>query len=86
VDDYYGWMIAFIICNSILVPLLEGQCSSSLCRFEFPVFEVFAGIEATTSGLTVPRCDHLNEFYIVSDKQCILILFGFYLFIVYVKE
>jgi len=28
-------MIAFVTCNSNLVPLLEGLCSSNPCRFEF---------------------------------------------------
>jgi len=41
-------MIAFITCNSNLVPLLEGlcssnPCSSNPCRFEFSIFGVFAG-------------------------------------------
>jgi len=31
-------MIAFITCNNILVPLLEGLCSSNPCRFEFSIF------------------------------------------------
>ena len=31
----HGWlMIAFITCNSNLVPLLDGLCSSNPCRFE----------------------------------------------------
>ena len=29
---YVSWMIAFITCNSNLVPLLEGLCSSNPCR------------------------------------------------------
>jgi len=33
----YWLMIAFITCNSNLVPLLEGLCSSNPCRFEFSV-------------------------------------------------
>jgi len=37
-------MIAFITCNSNLVPLLEGLCSSNPCRFEFSIFRDFAGI------------------------------------------
>jgi len=53
-------MIAFITCNSNLVPLLEGLCSSNQCRFEFLVFWVFAGSEPTTSGLTVLRSDQLS--------------------------
>ena len=53
-------MIAFITCNSNLVPLLEGLCRSNSCRFEFSVYGVFAGIEPTSSGLTVPRSDHLS--------------------------
>ena len=55
-------MIAFITFNSNLVPLLEGLYSSNLnpCRFEFSIFGVFAGIEPTTSGLTVPRSDQLS--------------------------
>ena len=64
-----GWlMIAFITWSSNLVPLLEGLCISNLCRFEFSVFWVFAGIESTTSGLTVPRSYQLSLFYIVSDQ------------------
>jgi len=31
-------MIAFVNCRSNLVPLLEGQCSSNPCTFEFSVF------------------------------------------------
>ena len=54
-------MIAFITCNSSSVVLLEGLCSSNPCRFEFSGFQVFAGIEPTTSGLTVPRSDHPRE-------------------------
>ena len=53
-------MIAFITCISNLVPLLEGLCSSNPCRFDFSVFWVFARIEPTTSGLTVPRSDQLS--------------------------
>ena len=53
-------MIAFITCNSSLGPLLEGLCSSNPCRFEFSIFWVVAGIEPTTSGLTVPRSDQLS--------------------------
>jgi len=53
-------MIAFITCNSSLVPLLEGLYSSSPCRFDFSVFWVFATIERMTSGLTVPRSDQLS--------------------------
>ena len=53
-------MIAFVTCKSNLVPLLEGLCSSNPCRFEFSVFEVFAGIEPTTSEVTVPRSDQLT--------------------------
>ena len=53
-------MIAFIICNSSLVSLLEGLCRSNPCRFGFSVFCVLAGIEPTTSGLTVPRSDQLS--------------------------
>ena len=53
-------MIAFITWNSNLVPLLEGLCASNPCRFEFSGFWVFAGIEPTTSGLTVPRSDQLS--------------------------
>jgi len=41
-------MIAFITCNSNLVPLLEGLCSWNPCRFEFSIFWVFARIEPTT--------------------------------------
>jgi len=52
-----GWlMIAFITWNSNLVPLLVGLCSSNPCRFEFSVFGLFAGFEATTSRLTVALC------------------------------
>ena len=65
-------MTAFITCYSNLVPLLEGLCSSNLCRFEFSIFGVFAGIEPTTSGLTVPRSDQLSWFYIVPDTCDIL--------------
>ena len=53
-------MIAFITCKSSLVPLLDGLCTSNPCRFEFSVFWVFAGIEPTTSGLTVLRSDQLS--------------------------
>ena len=53
-------MIALITCNSDIVPLLEGLCSSNPCRFEFSIFRFFAGIEPTTSGLTVPRSDQLS--------------------------
>ena len=56
-------MIVFITCNTNLVPLLEGLCSSNPCRFEFSVFflRVFAGIEPTTLGLTVLRSDQLRK-------------------------
>ena len=54
-------MIAFITRKSNLVPLLEGLCSSNPCRFELSVFGVFARNEPTTSGLTVPRSDHLTR-------------------------
>ena len=37
--DHQGWfMIAFITCNSNLVPLFEGLCSSNPFRFEFSIF------------------------------------------------
>jgi len=47
-------MIAFITCNSSLVPLLEGLCISNSCKFGFSVFGVFAGIEPT-------YCDNFQE-------------------------
>ena len=53
-------IVAFITWNSNLVPLLEGLCTSNPCRFQFSGFWVFAGIEPTTSGLTVPRFDQLS--------------------------
>ena len=53
-------MIAFITCKSNLVPLLEGLRSSNPCKFELSGFQVVAGIEATTSGLTVPRSYQLS--------------------------
>ena len=34
-------MIAFITCNSNLVPLLESLCNSNTCRFEFSGFQGF---------------------------------------------
>ena len=40
--SFYWLMIAFITCNSNLVPLPEGLCSSNPCRFEFSIFWVFA--------------------------------------------
>ena len=58
---YFKWLIvAFITWNSNLVPLLKGLWSSNSCRFDFSVFGFFAGIEPTTSGLTVPRSDQLS--------------------------
>ena len=55
------WLrIAFITCNSNLVPLLEGLCSSNPLRFEFSVFWVFARMEPKTSGFKVPRSDQLS--------------------------
>ena len=54
------FLIAFITCNSNLVPLLEGLCISNPYRFDFLGFWVFAGIESTTSGLTVVRSDQLS--------------------------
>ena len=42
-------MIAFITCNSNLVPLLEGLCSSNLYRFEFSIFGVFASVVTASS-------------------------------------
>ena len=56
----FRFIITFTTWNSNLVPLLEGLCSSNPCRFEFPIFWVFAGIEPTTSGLTVLRSDQLS--------------------------
>ena len=53
-------MIACMTRNSNLVPLLEGLCSSNPCTFEFSILGFFAGIEPTTSGLTVLRSDQLN--------------------------
>jgi len=38
-------MIAFIIFNSGLVPLIEGLCKLNPCEFEFSVLD---GIERTT--------------------------------------
>jgi len=46
-------MIVFFTWTSNSVPLLEGLCSSNPCSFESSDFWVFAGIEPTTSGLTV---------------------------------
>jgi len=37
-------MIAFIIWNSTLIPLLKGLCNSNPCKFEFSVFWIFIGI------------------------------------------
>ena len=56
----YWLMIAFITCKSSLVPLLEGLCTSNPCRCEFSIFWVFAGVEPTTSGLTVQHSDQLS--------------------------
>ena len=60
-------MFSFITWNSNSVLLFEGRCRSNLYRFESSVCWVFAGIEPTTSGLTVPRSDQLSLFYIVLD-------------------
>ena len=50
ISDPPDWlMIAFIIWNSNLVPLLEGLGTSNPCGFEVSVFWVFVGIEPTTS-------------------------------------
>ena len=66
--DLKEWlMIAFITCNSHLVPLLEGLCSSDPCRFEFSVFWVFAGIEPTTSALTVPPSEKYIAIHMLSN-------------------
>ena len=55
------WLInALNTCKCNLVLLLEGLYSSNPCRFEFSGFWVFAGIEPTTSGLTLPRSDRLS--------------------------
>jgi len=57
----WNWlMIAFIIWNSYLIPLLEGLCSSNPCKFEFSVSKVCVGIEPAASLLTVPRSDQLS--------------------------
>jgi len=39
--DLSWLMITFITCNSNLVPLLEGVCSSNPCSIEFSIFWVF---------------------------------------------
>jgi len=55
------WLIiAFITWNSKLVPLLEGLCSLNPCKFEILFFGGFAGIEPSTSGVTVLRSDQLS--------------------------
>ena len=43
-------------------------------------FGVFAGMEPTTSGLTIPRSDQLCNFYIVSDVYIHIVIwvFGFW--------
>jgi len=55
-------MIAFIICNSSLVPLLEGLRSANPCRFGFSVFRVFA-------GKTVQRLQNLYVFVLCESKK-----------------
>ena len=53
------WLINPLIAwKSNLVPMLEDLFSSNPYRSEFSGFWVLAGIELTTSGLTVPRSDH----------------------------
>jgi len=69
-----NWLIiAFIIWNSNIVPLLEGLCISNPCWFEFLVFWVFVGIETMITGLTVLRSDQLSRFYIVSAFKTLAI-------------
>ena len=60
IDDCFYYCYSFITGNSNLLPLLEGLCSSNKCRFEFSILSVFAGIEPTSSGLTVLRSDQLS--------------------------
>ena len=56
--------IAFqvITWNSDLVSLLEGLGCSNPFRFQLSGFGGFAGIDPTTSGLTVLRSDRLSKF------------------------
>jgi len=53
-------MIAFITCNSNLVPVLDGLSSSNPCRFEFSVFFDFLlgimSLAAASAELAGSKC------------------------------
>ena len=51
---YDGLMVAFITCNSSLVPLLEGLCSSNPCRFEVSDFLSFCRNRTDDLGINSP--------------------------------
>ena len=47
---FIHWLIiAFITCNSNLVPLLQGLCTSNPCRFEISIFWVLVVCDVTNS-------------------------------------
>ena len=50
----YWLMIAFTICNSNLLPLLESLCSSNPCRFELSGFWVFCRNRTDDLGTDSP--------------------------------
>ena len=52
--DFDWLMIAFITCNSSLVPLLEGLCSSNPCRFDFSFFISFCRNRTDDLGINSP--------------------------------
>jgi len=51
-------MIAFVTCNSSLVPWIQGLCSSYLWELEFSGLDE---IEPTTQKIKEPRSDQLSH-------------------------
>jgi len=62
ISVFYELMNAFITCNSYLVPLLEGLCSSNPCRFEISVFLSFCR-NINTARDVVTVCLYLINIY-----------------------
>jgi len=68
-DARHPSSLAFITCNSKLLPLLEGLCDSNQCRFEFLVFWVFAG-----RSIDYQKYHLLQLLYVQPERCCTHIL------------
>ena len=66
-------MVAFITCNSNLVPFLEDLCGSNPCRFGFSIFLSFYWNRSDDLGINSPALWPTELVHIVSNvNMCVL--------------